>query len=185
VSLSLIRLLAEDVHVAEWVGEERERRASRRGWQRNDGKAGQDIFEDHRSGAAAEYAVALALGVTWRPSLEPDKLEGDVLGLHVRATSHDHGHLVLHKPIAQVGRRDGDPDGTFVLVTGTRPWLTVRGWIKSDIGRDRAWWGRLTPQSRRPCFKVPQSALRPVTIRLARRESLSYELPAGCGYPEP
>lgn len=180
--VSHVFLTPGDVHLAEWIGEERERRASRRGWQRNDGKVGQDIFEDHRVGAAAEFAVALALGVTWRPSLEPDKGEGDVLGLHVRGTKHDHGRLVIYKRYAEVGKQDGDPDGQFILVTGTRPCLAVRGWISSDLGRDRAWWGRL-PGGIRPGYLVPQTALRPLEIR-PRREWPTYELPDGCGYPE-
>lgn len=105
----------------------------------------------HIEGACGEYAVAKALGVFWNGALG-DLRADDVGQLQVRATPRADGCLLLH---------DTDPDDrAFVLVTGALGEYVVRGWVSAADGKQRRYWRDTTG---RPCYFVPQSALRPMT----------------------
>lgn len=152
----VVVLTAEQVAWAEDVGNERERRALARGYKPRHGTGlsiADDPWETHREGAAGELAFALATGREWRPSLDPDRDIGDVEGTHVRATKYHSGHLILHPE-----DREGVP---FVLCTGIRPRLTLRGWCWIDEGREDRYWRTDIPW---PAFLVPQRELRPFNV---------------------
>lgn len=84
-------------------------------------------LEHELQSIAAEIAAAVALGIQWTDkSIEDDRL-GDLLpGLQVRHTTYDTGRLIL--------RESDNLRHDFVLVTGTYPTFTVRGWINAAAG---------------------------------------------------
>ena len=117
------------------------------------GKAANGAYwEIDLEAAAAELALAKALGVHWCGMDRPDKDTGDVAGAQVRHTKRDDGSLICHK-------RDADED-RFVLVTGSMPTFTVRGWILGAEAKADRFWRTSVP---RPAYFVPQSALAPIT----------------------
>jgi hypothetical protein len=74
----------------------------------------------------------------------------------VRATTRRDGRLII---------RDNDhPDRPYVLAVGdpyaVEPVIELRGWLWGWEARRREW--LRDPHGRRPCWMVPQSALRPV-----------------------
>lgn len=115
--------------------------------------AGGAYWETDLEAAAAELALAKALGVHWCGMDGPDKDTGDVAGAQVRHTKRENGSLICHD-------RDAD-DHRFVLVTGSMPAFTVRGWILGGDAKDKRFW-RDRPAVPRPAFFVPQSALKPL-----------------------
>jgi hypothetical protein len=109
-----------------------------------------DGYNEHITGAIGEFVVSLALGLPWRG---PGSLRApDVGQLQVRATQRPNGSLILHD-----GDNDADP---FVLVTGSFPTFTVRGYIWGRQGKRPQFWN---DQIKRPAYFVPQSALRPLS----------------------
>jgi hypothetical protein len=103
-------------------------------------------------GAAAEYAVAKALGVFYSGTCGTFHNDTDMPnGIEVRGTSMLDGCLIL---------RDNDPpDRAYVLVTGEAPTLVIRGWIAGSDCRVREW--QRDPGGRRLAWFVPQDALCP------------------------
>lgn len=109
-----------------------------------------DPWGVHITGAAAEMAVAKALGVFWPYATDPD-WGGDVGTYHVRSTNRDDGCLILH---------DRDPDdGVFVLAIGTPRTYRLAGWLTARDGKTAAYW---RSNVREPCFMVPQHDLAPM-----------------------
>lgn len=108
-----------------------------------------DGYSEKIAGAVAEYVVSKALGANWQPV----KAIGarDVGAFEVRSTGRADGRLILHE-------RDPD-DVPFVLVTGSYPRFTVRGWILGGDGKQPQYWGEW---SKRPAYFVPQAALQPI-----------------------
>lgn len=144
-----VTLTRAQVSAAERIGKKREQIATSLGWAHNYGFNGRYPNEPHMAGAAAEQAVALCIGVEWKPSLEPDKQTGDVGKAQVRSTPRVTGSLILH---------DDDPDeAPFILVTGKRPNLVVRCWCYGREGKLPEYWRTDTG---RPAFFVPQRSMR-------------------------
>jgi hypothetical protein len=106
----------------------------------------------HIEGCLYEYAVARALNLFWSGvRSDPFVLRGDVGSLQVRGTNHRYGHLLLHE-------RDDD-DALFVLVIGDSSTIyRLVGWTTGREAKDLKWWS--DPTGGRPCFMVPQLALR-------------------------
>jgi hypothetical protein len=112
--------------------------------------APEDPWGTHVIAAAAEMAVAKALGLYWADSPALD-YAGDVGPYQVRSTVHHNGHLSL---------RDSDSDdAAFVLVIADVPTFRIPGWILGRDGRQSCYWSERVPY---PCFMVPQSALLPL-----------------------
>jgi hypothetical protein len=116
--------------------------------ERYDTNAGQrDAYSTHILGAVGEYVAARALDIFWAG---PGRLRApDVGPLQIRTgTKHTHS-LILHPS-------DADDD-VFVLVTGSVKHYRVHGWIYGRDGKRREYWK--DPDTGRPAFFVPQSAL--------------------------
>lgn len=104
-------------------------------------------------GAAAELAVAKALGVYWSGQDTPD-CDGDIrAGEQVRHTERPNGCLIVHKKNAD--------DHKFYLVTGIMPTMNVVGWIMGRDAKQEQWWRTNVPK---PAYFVPQSALIPFGV---------------------
>jgi hypothetical protein len=150
-------LSPEEIRRAEAVGEARRKLTTGPEWMGNSNP--DDPAEQDRAGAAAELAVAIALGVEWNP--DPAVSDGgkpDVGIWHVRSTKYANGHLLLYNAGPTIKKAD-PPGGHYVLVTGTRPHLTLAAWCYGYEGKLPHYW---RTDCRQPCYWVPQSAMRPV-----------------------
>lgn len=158
LSLALVRKAA-------LVGIDRRLGAVQRGRRNAHGFTGGGAWDIDIEGAAAELAACVWLGLPWEPVVgELDTLDGDLgNGRQVRSTRHEQGHLLLHGS-------DAD-DHRFVLVVGKAPRLRVVGWCLGREGKVSAHWKE--PEQGRPCFMVPQTALRPLPRVLSPGESPS------------
>lgn len=147
-----------DMALAASVGVERHIKAMAAGRKNAHGLSDNaDLWGIHIEGAAAEFAFAKALHLSWDRSTDPDKFKGDVEGYQVRLGRGDAYHLVVRK---------NDPDEhIFVLVTGRCPNFNVVGWIRAIEGKNPAFW--TSKGGRAPQFYVPQSALRPINAASA------------------
>ena len=118
--------------------------------------AGGDYFGADCHACGAEMAAAKYLDRYWTPVADKAKKVpydvGVLTGVQVRHTQLPDGRLLLHP-------EDSDWD-TFVLVTGKLPTFVLVGWIYGVDGKKLEWWA--DPNGNRPCYFVPQSALRPV-----------------------
>jgi len=108
-----------------------------------------DLWAVDIEAAAAELAVAKAVGLFWPMATRPDRnLAGDVGPFQVRHTTRENGRLILHD-------RDSD-DAAFVLVRGSIPSFDVVGWIWGADGKDQRF--RFKGDGR-PAFFVPETDL--------------------------
>lgn len=108
-------------------------------------------------GAAAEMAVAKALGLYWDCSNRSFK-RADLAGalLHVRSTNHPDGHLIVRK---------NDENGLYVLVITDSPHYRIVGWISLDGAKeDRFWQG--------DSWWVPQGELNSISCLQKRYRSV-------------
>jgi hypothetical protein len=78
--------------------------------------------------------------------------------VQVRYSPRDDGCLLVHR--AEEG---DDPEHVFIFVTGHVPEMDVRGWVYGREAQVQTYWR----PSNRPCFFVPQSVLRDVSILMA------------------
>jgi hypothetical protein len=104
-------------------------------------------------GACGELAFCKATGRYFTPSVNTFHGVADVdKKIEVRSTDRDDGSLII---------RDNDnPQRWYVLVTGSPPKMTVRGFIKGGKAR-RDEWVR-DPHGYRKAWFVPQNALSPL-----------------------
>jgi len=133
-----------------WVGKERRLSAVENRRCQPYGEPPGDLVENDVQGAAAEYAVHLALKVPWRPlkkTLHDD--HRDVSGVEVRSTLKRHGCLIVHD-------RDSD-SAPFILVTGEMPSLRIVGWLYGRECKRPEFW---RTDVRTPAYFVPQGELR-------------------------
>lgn len=109
-----------------------------------------DCLNRHQQGAAAEMAVAKALGVYWDmvvdyapnlPDIRPD--------IEVRTTTRPNGSLIIHP--------EDDNNRHFYLVVGELPNYNVVGSILGSEAKQARWWRE--SGVRYPAYFVPQSAL--------------------------
>jgi len=93
-----------------------------------------DPMEAHVSGAIAEYAVSLHLGIPWHPQVGirwAGEVDGDVGKIEVRSTHLPHGGRILHPYSFD--------DRPYVLVLSYRaPIYVPRGWVWGREGK-RNW----------------------------------------------
>lgn len=116
-------------------------------------------------GTVGECAVAKALGIPWDAGHWGAP---DVGRFQVRATSAPDGGMLMHP-------EDGDDEAyIFALIQRRRkghgPFdpvtVDVHGWLLGVECKQDRWWRY---DWRRPCFRVPREALRPLdTIELDR-----------------
>jgi hypothetical protein len=103
--------------------------------------------------AAAEWMIAEATGREWLSNgLVPDPSSEDVSGgISVRWTERDNGSLIIHP-------HDDAPYSA--LVTGDNWNLRVRGYIHTEVGKNKNFW---RDDVRSPAYFVPQHQLLPIT----------------------
>lgn len=106
-----------------------------------------DLFGAFAEAAFAKFTQAYWLG-EW---LNHKKV--DVGAFQVRHTRRANGRLLL-----QAGDAD---DERFALVVGMPPRLCIAGWILGRDGKASRFWDETLP---RPCYAVPQTELREVTL---------------------
>jgi hypothetical protein len=107
-------------------------------------------FERDGDGACSEQATAKWLDRHWNGNIG-DKHAADIGDdIDVKHTNHDDGKLIVHP--------DSHDDWYYVLVTGTVPTFTVRGWLFGREAKQQQFWAELQPN--RPAFCVPQDMLR-------------------------
>jgi hypothetical protein len=112
-------------------------------------------------GMAGEYVACRILDRPFDPVVgRLDREEGDIgTKVQVRTTSHRKGHLLIHPE---------DPDDhAYILIVGEMPTMYAAGWLRARDAKKKEWWRE--PQKGRPCFMVPQSALRDVPDRRKRK----------------
>lgn len=149
-----ITLTPSEFRLAAQVGIQRQATNVMNGLQHKHGlsKGSSNGWSIHVEGAAGELAVARYMDMFWSGSFG-EFGAGDVGEIEVRTTPRLDGSLILH-----ITSPDLRP---FVLVTGSAPYLQLRGWIYGEHGKLQKFWR--DPGTGRPAFFVPQSALSPMT----------------------
>ncbi len=147
-----VRLTEQEMGIAATIGIYRYLDAMRKNRRQTHGKTARGRWETDIEGCCTELAFAKWVGRYWSGALRANARRGDVGGFEVRSCPLDDARLLLHAADA-----DAAP---FVLVTGTAPELTLRGWILGRDGKKTQWWS--APDGRRPCYAVPQAALTPM-----------------------
>ena len=103
----------------------------------------------------ADAVAALGCGVRGEPL---PVLSGTSPVPGIRACPFGHmGDGNIHFNFSQPMGADA---AAFILVTGTAPEFSLRGWIVGQDGKNAEWWR--APDGRRPCYAVPQAALTPM-----------------------
>lgn len=144
-----VRLEWHEYSMAAHVGQMRTTESIRQGLK---GSAQAHNSVNETEGAAAEMAVAKALGIYWDGSVN-NFTEPDLPGLHVRYTHRTDGRLIIRPH--DIDKFGGE--ATYVLVTGMRGLYVVRGAIRAvDAQRDEFW---QAPGGRPGAWFVPQSSL--------------------------
>ena len=141
----LVKLSPDEMLSASLIGSRRLIESMRAGLPQI-GQASRD-WSDEIEGAAAEVAVAKAMGLYLDPSIGRYK-EKDVGDLHVRYSRITNASLIL---------RDRDPEGRYVLVTGELGSYSIRGWAQSDKVKKPEY--RKAPNGRPAAWFVPQQEL--------------------------
>jgi hypothetical protein len=104
-------------------------------------------WQVHIEGACGEMAFAKGIGLYWDAGVDTFKAP-DVGLIQVRTRSKDYYELIVRKD---------DPDEIFVLVTGTAPCYTIRGWMNGKDAKQEKW--LKGHGGREEAYFVPQSAL--------------------------
>jgi hypothetical protein len=100
-------------------------------------------------GAAAELAVAKALGLYWGGEIDTFKSPDLPHGIQVRWTPNHANSLIVRK---------ADPDDDlYVLVTGVMPNFFIRGFLKGSEAKNSIW--EKAPNGRPPAYFVSSSFL--------------------------
>lgn len=109
---------------------------------------------DETIGACAELLVCRLLGLEWNEGVDTFHAEADAgAGIEIRGTALARGSLIYrpHEPLYR----------NYVLVTGTVPYFTVRGYIWGpDACRDE--WRRDPHDLGKPSWFVPQRELKAI-----------------------
>lgn len=109
--------------------------------------------EEELVGACGEIAFCKSLGRYWAPTVNTFHVTADVgTKTEIRSTRHDNGGLIV--------RDNDDPARCYVLVTGSPPRMTVRGWAWGhEVAQDRYRWN---PGGHREAWRMPQTDLHPM-----------------------
>lgn len=116
-------------------------------------RTGAQRVVDETIGACAELLVCRLLGLQWNEGVDTFHEEGDAGTIEVRGTALAHGSLIYrpHEPLYR----------NYVLVTGTVPYFTVRGYIWGpEACRDE--WRRDPHGHGKPSWFVPQCELKAI-----------------------
>ena len=110
-------------------------------------------WDDEIEGAMAEAALARELGLYFDPRVGKYGSK-DIGPYHVRHTTLNDGCLIV---------RDHDPDGLYVLITGSMGAYRVAGYIESDVARELTQY-RKAPNGRAAAWFIPQCELTPLEV---------------------
>ena len=146
-----IKLTTADLYLAAQAGIMRRISAIKNKRQERYGTPAEDLWGNDIESCIAEMLVARAFNVNWTPYADdPRTIKADVgENIQVRSTRRNDGCLLLHP-------HDKD-DQLFVLVTGSGVNKTIKGCIKGADAKKPKYWRESTG---RPCYFVPQSALK-------------------------
>lgn len=144
-----VTLTTAQQNIADFVGAWRHAQSVRDGRREHYDAGVADGLASNMTGAGAEYAVCLDMGVRWRftvntfhePDIDPD--------WQVRSTTAHGGHL-LTTP-------SDNPAHRYVLVIADPPHYVITGWLYGHEMRRADWW---RPRARIPSWWAPQDALR-------------------------
>lgn len=153
-----VKLTEEEINLAYEIAQKRNQ--SQRKSNRRDGNVLADSLEIDKQGAAAEMAVAKALGRAWDGKFfeigewyKWREVGNDVSGLEIRSTKHKNGRLILHP-------RDKDY-APFILVVQNKDDFELVGWLYAFEGKKQEYWKDVGYG--RPCYYAPQEILRDIT----------------------
>jgi hypothetical protein len=147
-----VELPADEMRLVGQIGMERWDRNRANGRRGLNGQSNKDVYAN-MLGAWGEAVIAKAADHYWMGAgTQPDHGAPDVGIWHVRTATRPGDSLLL-----QPNDADNEP---FVLVVPTdrHGVFRIAGWCHGREGKDRAFWQ--DPVGGRPCFFVPQSALR-------------------------
>lgn len=143
-----ITLSPTEMDVARLVGERRHRNAAAHGWKDVVADIGESL-DRHVNGAAAEIAVAKALGKYWDADITRFKGADILPDIQVRWRSQHDWDLIV---------RDGDnPEHLYYHVTGAPPRLCIHGFIAGRAAKRECF--RKNPGGYKPSFFVPDANL--------------------------
>lgn len=148
-----VELTKYEAYMAADVGCRRQISSAYRKSKSRFGKLDKDYpFEIHIAGALGELACAKALNIYWPGGVDTFKAADLGANLQVRTRPKPELDLIV---------RDDDKDeDVFILVTGTLPKYTVRGWIGGADAKQPQW--KKNPNGWGAAYFIPQSALRPM-----------------------
>jgi hypothetical protein len=155
---SMIRLSREEELVAAAAGLARESRFSSNPKFVGDKGNLHNAVMIHAEAVGAEIAVAKYFQFTeFHPTVNTFKNEADItmpngLGIEVKQTKYHGGNLIIHED-------DRDTD-IAVLVTGTSPTYTIRGWIPVSVCKKPKY------QSSDGSYWITQTNLQPIEYLL-------------------
>lgn len=154
-----ISLTWAEVLTAAYIGTMRNVQSLRGNW-----TPGADVGVDNSwtpniEGAAGEMAVAKYLGMYWSGAVG-DPQADDVGPFQVRTNaSRKYDDLIL--------RPRDKPERIYISVLSFLPQFTICGWIGGAEGKQEKWL-RDGTAGRPPCFFVPRTSLKPMSL-LPRR----------------
>jgi hypothetical protein len=128
------------------------RRVSSLSAKRQDRHGVQGTWDMDIEGACGECALAKARNMYWGATPFSKRDSGDVARYEVR-TAPQPDHCLIIRP------SDHD-ERYYILLTGTAPTFTIRGWILGAHAKRPEW--QKEPNGRPPAYFVPQDALHPI-----------------------
>jgi hypothetical protein len=148
-----VELTYWEMLVAAQIGVSRQLESLNRKLRTRNGTDPEDGFKVHIQGAMGEVAAAKGLGVYWPASCNSFKNPDLPPNIQVRLRTKAEYDLIL---------RDGDADDEiFVLITGSPPTFSLKGWCLGKEGKKDKW--KKDPNGRGAAYWVPQTSLRPIS----------------------
>lgn len=149
-----VQLTPMEMRLAAIVGAERQVQSSSSPGTKH-GTSNLDPWTMHLNGAAAEIAVARALGLYWPASVNTFRSEPDIPyrgapGIEVRWISQPGYDLKI--------RQDDHPERMYVLVSGFAPRMTLHGYYLGNEARQAEFWTDLN-NGRPALWCVPKHRL--------------------------
>lgn len=119
-------------------------------------------------GGLGEYAYCKWRGLPWSATPGLTDRAGDVPGFtdrhgdvgdgrQIRATTHQNGHLLIH--------REDNPEHNFLLVVVGLPVCRLVGWINGAAAQQAKYWDDRI-RTRTGAYMVPQSDLHPLVEKV-------------------
>jgi hypothetical protein len=127
-----VKLDEDEIGVASHLAGLRHIRAIRENMKKGHGEEDRRWWDREVHGMMAEMAVAKAVQVYWMGKRDDFGKQGDVMGLEVRGTPHEWGHLIIYA--------NDVPNRPHVLVIVRRTECVVLGWKYPADSHDPDWY---------------------------------------------